>query len=91
VNKNRHPQKAIQRTSAKAKAALTASLVAAALGFSAVAASPAHASDTIYISCDLSAHVCLQVVRLDDGTRVGTKYGYDNNGNYWEIETGLVS
>ena len=80
----------VRRT--KTKRAAACLLFVAAFG-SASALSPpsAEASDTIYISCDYAAHVCLQVVRLDDGTRVGTKYGYDNFGNYWQIETGLVS
>jgi hypothetical protein len=73
------------------KVKATGLILGLGLGVGAVAAPQAQASDSIFWECSFVDHMCLNHVRLDDGTVVGYRWAWDNNGNYWLVESGVVS
>jgi hypothetical protein len=66
-------------------------LLATSLGVTSLVAPQAQADDSLLWHCDFAQHLCLNHVRLDDGSVVAYKWSWDNNGNYWLVGSGMVS
>jgi hypothetical protein len=73
------------------KAKVVGLLFTATLGATSLVAPQAQAINSIFWECNYAQHMCLNHVRLDDGSVVGYKWAWDNNGNYWLVDSGVVS